>query len=118
MITEAVASTGNLVKSSSSDSMVELAQVRKKAQDEPQQVEATSTAQQVQPEELLNQIKALTEDGQYAVQFEKDRDLNELVVKIVDSETNETIRQIPPEELLKLTQHLKELQGNIVNTVS
>jgi flagellar protein FlaG len=41
-----------------------------------------------------------------------------LVVKIVDSETDEVIRQIPPEELRNLTKHLKELSGNLVNTVS
>jgi flagellar protein FlaG len=118
MMTDAVATTGNLVKISSSDSMVELAQVRKKAKEEPQQAPEQAKSEQVQPEELLTQIKALTEDGLYAVRFEKDRDLNELVVKIVDSDTNETIRQIPPQELLELTQRLNELQGNIVNTVS
>ena len=39
-------------------------------------------------------------------------------VKIVDSDTDEVIRQIPPEELLNLTKQLKELSGSIINTVS
>ncbi|MGE4345045.1 MAG: flagellar protein FlaG [Geoalkalibacter sp.] len=68
------------------------------------------------PQELLDQIKSLTEDGQYSVRFEKDRDANELVVKVVDRETNEVIRQIPPEELLDLTKRLNDLRGNLVDT--
>nr|WP_320009551.1 flagellar protein FlaG [uncultured Desulfobulbus sp.] len=70
----------------------------------------------VQTEELLSQIKALTEDGLYSVRFEQGKEVEELVVKIVDSKTDEVIRQIPPEELLKLTQRLNDLKGNIVDT--
>ncbi len=71
---------------------------------------------QIQPEEMLQQIKALTENGLYSVRFENDSDLGELVVKVVDQKTDEVIRQIPPEELLHLTQRLEDLRGNIVNT--
>ncbi len=70
----------------------------------------------VQSEELLQQIKSLTEDGLYSVRFENDSDANALVVKVVDSETDEVIRQIPPEELLTLTQRLTDLRGNLVDT--
>ena len=69
-------------------------------------------------EPVLNQIKAITEDGLYSVRFERDSGTEDLIVKIVDSETDEVIRQIPPEELINLSKHLKELSGNLVNTVS
>jgi flagellar protein FlaG len=75
-----------------------------------------ATQNEIQPEELLNQIKAITEDGLYSVQFEND-DANQTIVKVIDRETDEVIRQIPPEELLSLTKHLNELRGNIVDTV-
>jgi flagellar protein FlaG len=77
---------------------------------------AGESKKEVQPEELLKQIKAITEDGLYSVQFENN-DENETVVKVIDRETQEVIRQIPPEELLELTKHLNEMQGNIVDTV-
>jgi flagellar protein FlaG len=35
---------------------------------------------------------------------------------VVDRETDEVIRQIPPEELMNLTQRLSDLRGNIVDT--
>jgi flagellar protein FlaG len=72
--------------------------------------------QKVQPEELLQQINALTEEGLYSVRFENDRTGGGMVVKVVDRETNEVIRQIPPEELMDLTKRLNDLRGNVVNT--
>lgn len=94
-------------------------QVDRKRQEVEQQTPSSSEEEsQVQPEELLSQIKALTEEGAYSVRFEKDSTSEELVVKIVDQDTEEVIRQIPPEELLNLSKHLKELSGSIINTVS
>ena len=88
----------------------------KEAQKEPQTDAAAQ--KKVQPEELLSQIKSLTDDGRYSVRFEKNDDIHEMVVKIVDQKTDEVIRQIPPKELINLTKHLQELQGSIVDTVS
>lgn len=93
-------------------------EVEKQRQEIEKQPQVDNKESQVQPEELLNQINALTEEGVYSVRFERDDTANELVVKIVDNETDEIIRQIPAEELLNLTKHLQELSGNIVNTVS
>ncbi|MCF8112115.1 MAG: flagellar protein FlaG [Desulfobacteraceae bacterium] len=72
---------------------------------------------QVAREEILDQIKGISEDGAYSVRFEKDDKLNELIVKVVDRQTDEVIRQIPPEELLGLKQHLRELRGNLADSV-
>jgi flagellar protein FlaG len=71
----------------------------------------------VQPEEILTQIKALTENGLYSVRFENSQEFNELVVKVVDTKTDEVIRQIPAEEVLGMKAILAELSGKIVNTV-
>jgi len=93
-------------------------QVDRKRQDSRQQAHFAPQENKIPPEELLNQIKTVTENGIYSVRFERDRATEELVVKIVDSDTNEVLRQIPPEELLTLSKHLRELSGNLVNTVS
>ena len=87
---------------------------RKKAVDlvQSEQVEA----KQVQPEELLQQIKSLTEDGLYSVRFENDERSNGLIVKIVNRDNGEVIRQVPSEELLDLTAALEDLRGNLVDT--
>ena len=72
----------------------------------------------VQPEELVNQIKKLTEDGLYSVRFETDKRTDDMVVKIVDRESDEVIRQVPPEELLDLMDRLADMRGNIVDEVA
>jgi flagellar protein FlaG len=89
---------------------------QRKQQQENPEPQGEQSADQVQPEELLSQIKSLTEDGLYSVRFENDDEAQEMVVKVVDPKTDEVIRQIPPEELLNLTQRLNDLRGNIVNT--
>jgi flagellar protein FlaG len=71
----------------------------------------------VQPEEILNQIKALTENGLYSVRFENNQEFDELIVKVVDNETDEVIRQVPAEEILGMKASLAELRGQIVDTV-
>lgn len=92
-------------------------QVDRKRQ-EGEQAQTTQKENKVQPEELLGQINSLTEDGTYSVRFEKDSGSNQMIVKIVDSSTDEVIRQIPPESLLNLSKQLDQLSGNIVNTLS
>jgi len=106
-------STPQFQLSKSSD---QVSEARKKADDLvlSERVEK----KQIQPEELLQQIKALTEDGLYSVRFENDERANGLVVKIVDQENGEVIRQVPAEEMLKLKETLEDLRGNIVNTQS
>jgi len=73
---------------------------------------------QIQPEELLSQVKELSEDGIYSVRFENDHETGEVIVKVVDRETDEVTRQIPSEELLELTKRLEDLRGNFVDTQS
>ena len=86
-----------------------------KGQADPEK-SSTADKNSVQPEEILSQIKALTEDGLYSVRFENSREFNELIVKVVDTETDEVIRQVPAEEVLGMKASLAELRGQIVNT--
>lgn len=111
---EALANTGNVAQTRSpvADQVDSQRKNKEKATDTPQ---ASSTEKMVQPEELLSQIKSVTEDGVYSVRFERD-DNSELIVKIFDHETDEVIRQMPADEILQLREALKDLSGNIVDT--
>lgn len=79
--------------------------------------ESSAPSKEVQPEELLSQIKSLTDDGLYSVRFENSQEFNELIVKVVDLKTDEVIRQVPAEEILGVRAVLSELRGNLVDTV-
>lgn len=91
---------------------------RKKAQEVSVRPQDDAKKNEIQPEELLKQIKAVTQDGMHSLRFENDPKSNQLIVKIVDNETQEVIRQVPAEELLGLRKALTEFQGNFVNTTS
>ncbi len=45
--------------------------------------------------------------------FEIDREADLIVVKIIDKESKELIRQIPPEEAVKLAKAMNEIEGII-----
>jgi flagellar protein FlaG len=68
----------------------------------------------ISPSEVLDKIRQISEDGLYSVRFEKNDKLDEFIVKIVNPETDEVIRQIPPEEILGAKAKITEYIGNIV----
>jgi len=46
-----------------------------------------------------------------SLRFEIDRELNQVVVKVVDKESGEVIRQIPPEEYIQIMKRLQDMDG-------
>ncbi len=77
---------------------------------------SSSNENSVQAEEILSKIKSLSEDGLYSVRFESNQEFDAMVVKVVDSETDEVIRQVPAEEVLGMKASLAEFRGQLVDT--
>jgi flagellar protein FlaG len=50
------------------------------------------------------------------IHFEVEEELNIMVVKVIDSETEEVIRQIPPEEMVELSKNADDLKGLLIDT--
>ncbi len=88
---------------------------RQKAQDS---APSSNEGSKIQPEEVLNKIKELTQDGAYSVRFEMDDMTQKLIIRLVDPATGDEIRQIPPEEILGNVKHLQALRGNLVDAAS
>ena len=59
-------------------------------------------------EELQDELQAL---GKHSLRITYAEDVNRFVVSVVDSETQEVIRQLPPEALLEAQRQLDELRG-------
>jgi len=51
-----------------------------------------------------------------SLEFSVDADTNRIVVKVVDNETRELVRQIPMEEMLALAKAMNQLQGLLLRT--
>lgn len=80
--------------------------------------------------EELNQIVELSKDDMNSIReninaalepinvrlsFNEDQDSGRMVVKVINSETEEVIREIPPEAMLKMAQRMEELTGILVD---
>jgi len=44
-----------------------------------------------------------------------DKDSGKTIVRVIDMETGETVRDIPPEEIRNMQKHLKEVSDQIFN---
>lgn len=81
----------------------------------PAQAQSTPTAasQQATGEEQLEQavsrINDYVQNQQRTLQFSVDEDSGRNVVKVLDKETDEVIRQIPQEEVLVIARRIEEL---------
>lgn len=72
----------------------------------------------VHGEELLEKIKSLTDEGTYSVRFEMNDTLGKMIVRVVDPENDEVIRQLPAEEILGMMEMMHELRGQIVDSAT
>ena len=95
-----------------------VARERKQAQSESIAAPDAPETKNVQSEEILDKIKDLTEDGAYNVRFEMNNDVDRLVISLLDPETDEIVRQIPPKEIIKLAEYIREITGNLVDSTS
>lgn len=66
-------------------------------------------------ERAINKANHTFEIQNRSLRFKIHERLNEVIVKVVDSETEEVIREIPPEKLLDMFANMLELAGLLVD---
>ncbi len=49
------------------------------------------------------------------IRLDVDDELHRVIIKLIDKETGEVIRQIPPEELIELAKKMKDIEGLFVD---
>jgi len=68
----------------------------------------------VKPQEIhstAEDLKRITTIFNKKLQFVVDHHSNEVIVKVIDKETDKVIKELPPEELQRLHKNLKEAIG-------
>ncbi len=86
---------------------------------ETQQQEAQQEV--VNPEANLKNIREAiqaAEKRSTALKFSVDEDNGELIVKVVNKETGDVVREVPPEEVRELRKALAEMKGLLVKQTS
>ena len=93
--------------------------VSRQEQKQPITTTADTAAAKVDPKDVkqatleINQaLKSLND----RLQFSVDSTTDSTVVKLIDGDTGEVLRQIPAEEILRLRAYYKDHQGLLVNT--
>ncbi|MGC9325302.1 MAG: flagellar protein FlaG [Desulfomonilia bacterium] len=68
-------------------------------------------------EEILNSVEEINiqlESINRSIRFSVDESSGDIVVKIVNTDSGEVIKQIPPDEALRLKEHIQDMLGLIV----
>lgn len=74
----------------------------------------SSKADNAALEDAVKKLNAFIAPALQSVQFAVDKESNRTVVKVVDSETKQVLRQFPNEEALAMSRSLDKLQGLMV----
>ena len=74
------------------------------------------------PGNTLEEIKISFDDHiidarNRTLQFSKDEDTGKTIIRVIDTETEEVIRQIPPEEFLKMVKRLNDVAQEIFKRI-
>lgn len=86
----------------------------------PEPAQTQTTAQPQAPlsrdalKKVANQINDFLRSSSSNLQFSVDEDSSKVVVRIVDSQTKELIRQIPSEEMLAISKSLDQMIGLLI----
>jgi flagellar protein FlaG len=83
-----------------------------KAKDKKDLESEEAKMNKVSYDELAKTLKNLINDDETSLEFKIDKDTNKMVLKIIDSQSKEVIRQIPPEIALKISRLVAEILGN------
>ena len=78
----------------------------------PKAAQAMSEERPEKPlEEVVSALNDLVQNLHKNLQFSNEEETGETIIKVVDSETNEVVRQIPSEEIVRLRRRMKEAAG-------
>ena len=65
-------------------------------------------------QEATERAQQFVSTGSANIQFVIDNDSERLIVKVIDQDTQDVIRQIPSEDMIRLSQALEKMQGVFV----
>lgn len=63
----------------------------------------------------METANAYVQAASTSIQFSLDQDSGKTVVKMVDKETEEVLRQFPSEEMLAISASIDRMQGLLIN---
>jgi len=66
-------------------------------------------------QQIIQKLQKITNVFSRQVQFRVDESSKKVVITVLDSETNEIIRQIPSQEILRMIQEIDKIIGRFID---
>lgn len=90
-------------------------EVTKEAQQKEKYIEEAEQVSDAFIMKAIDKVNHTFEMQKRSLRFQIHERTNEVIVKVIDSETEEVIREIPPEKLLDMFANMLELAGLLVD---
>lgn len=68
-------------------------------------------------EDAISSVTDFVQSKNQALSFSFDEESNRSIIKVTDAKSGDVIRQIPSEEVVKLSERIKELQSDVGETI-
>lgn len=81
-----------------------------------QLIKETTDSREITANELIEPIQRINDVMRTrGLEFELSEATSRIITRVIDRESGEVIREIPAEEVLKISERLEEMQGQIIS---
>jgi flagellar protein FlaG len=78
-------------------------------QNNPEEIKAQVQESKVELEKAMDIIKEKSKDMNFGLDMKYDERINRVIARIIDKETGNVIKEIPPEEIIKIAVMVNEM---------
>ncbi|MFM4822238.1 flagellar protein FlaG [Aeromonas hydrophila] len=103
-------SAAQVLSGTTEEQRVTAQDVKKQQEGRPGEKNAKQDVPQADIENEVQKLQEFSKLQGWTVNFSVEKDLDQVVIKVVDAETKSMIRQIPSEELLAISKRIKDLR--------
>ncbi|MGL5844633.1 MAG: flagellar protein FlaG [Aeromonas hydrophila] len=103
-------SAAQVLSGATEEQRVTAQDVKKQQEGQPGEKNAKQDVPQADIENEVQKLQEFSKLQGWTVNFSVEKDLDQVVIKVVDAETKSMIRQIPSEELLAISKRIKDLR--------
>ncbi|ANT68407.1 flagellar protein FlaG [Aeromonas hydrophila] len=103
-------SAAQVLSGTTEEQRVTAQDVKKQQEGQPGEKNAKQDVPQADIENEVQKLQEFSKLQGWTVNFSVEKELDQVVIKVVDAETKSMIRQIPSEELLAISKRIKDLR--------
>ena len=85
------------------------------APEQPATQPAKAAPSRAEVDDAVKKLNDAIPGSSQQLQFSVDHDTREIVVKLIDQNTKEVVRQMPSEEALRMAKSIDKLQGRLID---